>query len=207
MMKLFYVPGVCSIAPHAVLREGGFSFQLEKVDVKNGKRTESGLDYVALNPKGYVPALQLEDGRLLTEVAILIQYLADLRPGSGLAPPNGTPARYELQEWLHFIATELHKGQSVFYQPAATADLKAVFLGRLEARYALLARQVEAKGNQWLFGDTFTVADPYAFFVLRAYQKVVKADLSKTPALAAYYSRLAARPSIAAALAAEALEA
>jgi glutathione S-transferase len=205
MLKLFYVPGVCSIVPHAILREGGFSFQLEKVDVRNGKRTESGLDYVALNPKGYVPALQLEDGRLLTEVAILIQYLADQRPGSGLAPANGTAARYDLQEWLHFIATELHKGQSVFYQPAASEELKAIFRGRLDARYALLAKQVE--GKEWLFGETFTVADPYAFFVLRAYQKVIKADLAKMPALAAYYSRLAARPSITAALQAEGLEA
>ena len=204
MMKLFYVPGVCSIVPHAILREGGFDFKLEKVDVRNGKRTESGLDYLALNPKGYVPALQLEDGRLLTEVAILVQYLADQRPALGLAPANGTPARYDLQEWLHFIATELHKGESVFYQPAATEELKAVFRARLEARFALVARQVE--GKQWLLGETFTVADAYAFFVLRQWKNVVKVDLAEKPVLAAYYARLAARPSIASALAAEGLQ-
>jgi glutathione S-transferase len=204
MLKLFWVPGTCSLVPHIVLREGKFDFTLDKVDVKNGKRTESGLDYVKLNPKGYVPALQLESGRLLTEVAILIQWLADQRPGSGLAPANGTPERYEYQELLHFIATELHKGQSPFYQPAATEELRAVLRGRLADRYGLLARQLS--GRKFLWGDTFSVADAYAFFALRAYQKVVKADLAKVPALQEYYSRLVQHPSVQAALQAEGVE-
>src|SRR3954470_10190481 len=111
-MRLFYVPGACSISVQIVLREGNFDFTLDKIDLKAGKKTERGESYLDLNPKGYVPALQLDDGKVLTEGAIIVQYLADQRPMSGLAPPNGTIARYELMEWMHFLATELHKGYS-----------------------------------------------------------------------------------------------
>lgn len=142
-MKLYYVPGVCSLCPHIVLREGGFDFTLDLVDVKNGKKTQSGEDYVAINPRGYVPALRLDDGKILHEAAVIVQFLADQKPESNLAPPNGTMARVELQEWLNFISSELHKGMSVFFQPAATEELRAVFKARLNARFGVLAEQVK----------------------------------------------------------------
>jgi glutathione S-transferase len=198
------VPGACSIAVQIVLREGHFDFTLDLIDLKAGKKTQRGEEYLKLNPKGYVPALELADRKVLTEGAIIIQYLADQRPESQLAPKNGTAERYQLQEWLHFLATELHKGYSVFYQAAATEELKAVYRPRLEARLNVLSNQLE--GKQWFFGDTFTVADAYAFYCLRAYQKSVKGDLSRFPTLLGYYQRLAARPSVKASLAAEGLE-
>lgn len=202
-MKLYLVPGVCSLSPHIVLREAGLPFTLERVDLKNNKRTSGGEDYWAVNPKGYVPALRLDDGAVLTEGAAILQYLADQVPEKQLAPAFGTLERYRLIEWLHFIATELHKGMSVFYQPLASEELRAVMRGRLAQRFEHLARAVEP--GPWLFGQTFTVADAAAFYVLRAYQHVVKVDLATAPALKAYYARLVARPSVAAALAAEEL--
>lgn len=202
-MKLYCVPNTCSLAPHIVLLEGKFDFVLDRVDVRNGKKTESGRDYVALNPKGYVPALELNTGRLVTEVAVILQYLADQRPDSRLAPPPASLERYALQEWLHFMATELHKGMGVFYQPTAGEELRAIMRGRLEARFALLEAQV-SRGEPWLLGSHFTVADAYAFYVLRAYQRVVKATLGAP--LAAYFARLAERPSVRAALSADALD-
>jgi glutathione S-transferase len=202
-MKLFYVPGTCSLAPHIVLREAGFSFEHDRVDVRNGKKTDGGEDYLTLNPKGFVPALRLDGGRVLTECAVILQYLADQKPELKLAPPNGTMERVELQEWLNFIATELHKGMSLFYQPTAGEEVRAVFRGRLTHRFGILAAQL-AK-TPYLMGDSFTVADAYAFYVLWAYQKVVKATLDGP--LAAYFAKLATRPSIKAALEIEKLEA
>ncbi|PZR05128.1 MAG: glutathione transferase GstA [Archangium gephyra] len=203
-MKLYYVPGVCSLCPHIVLREGGFDFTLDLVDVKNGKKTQSGEDYVAINPRGYVPALRLDDGKILHEAAVIVQFLADQKPESKLAPPNGTMARVELQEWLNFISSELHKGMSVFFQPAATEELRAVFKARLDARFGVLAEQV--KGT-WLMGEQFTVADAYAFYVMRMFMKnpAIKGELNDT--LRAYYQRIAARPAVQAALTAEQLDA
>ncbi|MGV3625693.1 MAG: glutathione transferase GstA [Archangium sp.] len=203
-MKLYYVPGVCSLTPHIVLRELGFDFTLDLVDVKNGKKTQSGEDYVAINPRGYVPALRLDDGKILHEVAVIVQFLADQKPASKLAPANGTMERVELQEWLNFISSELHKGMSVFFQPAATEELRAVFKGRLNARFGALADQVK---DTWLMGEQFTVADAYAFYVMRMFTKnpAIKGELNDT--LRAYYQRLAARPAVQAALAAEKLDA
>lgn len=202
-MKLYYVPGACSLSPHIVLREGKFDFVLDRVDVKNNKKTDSGEDYLAVNPKGYVPALKLDNGRVLTEGAILVQYLADLKPETRLAPPNGTMERLELQEWMHFIATELHKGMAVFYQPTAGDELKAVLRGRLDGRFAFLGKHLATR--PFIMGEQFTVADAYAFYVLRAYQKQLKATLEGP--LAAYYARLAVRPSVKEALEVEQLEA
>ena len=201
MMKLFYVPGACSIVPQIVLREGGFEFALDRVDVRNGKKTDGGQEYLKVNPKGNVPALLGESGRLFTEAAVIIQYLADQKPETKLAPPNGSLERVELQEWLNFIATELHKGLAIFYQPTLGEELKAVMRARLEARFDVLAAQVQ--GKAWLLGETFTVADAYEFYALRAYQHVLKASLESRPALAAYYAKLAARPSVKASLEAE----
>ena len=202
-MKLYYVPGVCSLSPHIVLREGNFDFQLDRVDVRNGKKTDGGEDYLALNPKGYVPALKLDDGHVLTEGAVIVQYLADLKPETKLAPPNGTRERLELQEWLHFIATELHKGMSVFYQASAGEELRGIMRGRLDGRFAFLGKHLAT--HAFIMGEQFTVADAYAFYVLRAYQKQVKATLEGP--LAAYYAKLATRSSVKTALEFEKLEA
>lgn len=201
-MKLYYVPGTCSLSPHIVLREGQFTFELDRVDVRNNKKTDSGEDYPSINPKGYVPALRLDNGRVLTEGAIIVQYLADLKPETKLAPPNGTMERLELQEWMHYIATELHKGMSMFYQQAASEELRAVLRGRLAQRFAYLGKHLATR--PFVMGEQFTVADAYAFYVLRAYQKQVKAELDG--ALASYYAKLAARPSIKASLDFEKLE-
>jgi glutathione S-transferase len=202
-MKLYYVPGVCSLSPHIVLREGNFDFQLDRVDVRNGKKTDGGEDYLAVNPKGYVPALKLDNGRVLTEGAVIVQYLADLKPELKLAPPNGTMERLELQEWLHFIATELHKGMGIFYQPSAGEELRAIMRGRLDGRFGYLGKHLSTR--PFIMGEQFTVADAYAYYVLRAYQKQVKATLEGP--LAAYYARLAARPSVKAAIEFEKIEA
>jgi glutathione S-transferase len=201
-MKLFFVPGTCSLVPSIVMRELGVPFEHDRVDVRNGKKTDGGEDYLKLNPKGFVPALRLDSGRVMTECAVIVQYLADQHPSAKLAPANGTMERVDLQEWLNFCATELHKGMSIFYQPTAGEELRAVFRGRLTHRFGLLGDAVAKTG--YLVGDQFTVADAYAFYVCWAYQRVVKGTLEGP--LAAYYAKLATRPSIKAALEAEKLE-
>jgi len=158
-----------------------------------------------VNPKGYVPALRLDDGQILTEGAVIVQWVADQRPQTGLMPPAGTMARYRVQEWLHYIATELHKGMSPLYNPIAGDDYKKQLkTERLASRWGILANHLRDK--QFIMGDRFTVADGYAFYVLRAWQHSAKEDLAKWPELQAYYTRLAARPSIAASLEAEGLK-
>ncbi len=203
-MKLYYVPGACSLSPHIVLREGGFAFKLDRIDVKAGKKTQSGGEYVQLNPKGYVPALELDDGTVLTEGSVIVQYLADQKPATQLAPPAGTLERVRLQEWMNFIATELHKGYSPLYQAVAPEEFKAWWrANKVEPRLAFLAKSLE--GKPFLMGDRFTVADAYAFYVLRAWQnQTLKQDLSKWKVLQDYYARLGERPSVRAALEAEA---
>ncbi len=199
-MKLYYTPGACSINPHIALREAGIPFELVKVDLR-AKQIEGG-SFLDVNPKGYVPALRIESGDVLTENLVMAQYIADLKPESKLAPANGTMARIRLAEMLTFISTELHKGISPFYNPAANDEFKASITGRLGVRWAYLS---DALGDKtWLFGDDFTIADSYAFYVLRSWKHVVKAEFA-TPTLAAYYERLAARPTVAAALEAEGL--
>jgi len=201
---LYYAPGACSISPQIALREAGLPFKLERVDLR-AKKLPDGGDWLAINPKGYVPALRLPTGEVLTEGAIMVQYIADQVPASGLAPKHGTTDRLRLAEWLHFIATELHKGMSPLYNPLAGDDYKKQLKGeRLASRWGILANHLRDK--QWIMGDHFTVADGYAFYVLRAWQHSAKEDLAKWPELQAYYTRLASRPSIAASLEAEGLK-
>ena len=200
---LYYTPGACSLSPHIALREAGLPFTLEKVDLR-AKKLASGSDFTAVNPKGYVPALRLPDGQLLTEGAVMVQYIADHAPDKQLAPAAGTMERYRLQEWLNFIATELHKGTSPLYNTLATQDFKDSLKQRLALRWAHLVSGVAKK--QFLVGDRFTVADGYAFYVMRSWQHSIKEDLARWPELVDYYQRLAARPSIAAALEAEGLK-
>ncbi len=203
-MKLYFSPGSCSLSPHIALREADLPFELERVDLR-AKKTSAGSDYLAINPKGYVPALQLDDGELVTEGAIIVQYVADQRPERGLAPPTGTPDRRRLQEWLHFIATELHKGFGPINNPKAGTELKESLKVRLLSRFAFLANALE--GKRFLLGDTFTVADGYAYYVLRSLRKLDAAALAGNPALNAYFDRIASRPSVRTALEAEGIPA
>jgi glutathione S-transferase len=200
-MKLFLKPGACSLSPHIVLEELGLPYETEVVDLKT-RQTSSGLDYLALNPKGYVPALQLDGGQLLTEGPAIVQYLADLAPEKKLAPANGSLARYELQSWLTFIGTELHKNFSPFFNPAATPEWKAAARANLERRLAHVQQQLT--GRDYLLGADFSVADAYLFTVL-GWARFIGLDLGAWPALPPYLERVAARPAVQAALKAEGL--
>ncbi|WEK52517.1 MAG: glutathione transferase GstA [Candidatus Kaistia colombiensis] len=198
-MKLYYAPGACSLSPHIALREAGLPFTMEKVDLR-AKTTESGGDYKAINPRGYVPALELDDGRVVAEGPIIVQVIADLAPETSLAPALGTAERYQLMDWLAFIATELHKGFSPFFNPAVNDEAKKSFKERLMLRFAYLS---EALGDKpYLMGDNFSAADGYLFTVLR-WAKGFKFELG--PTLDAYFDRVAARPAVKAALEAEGL--
>jgi glutathione S-transferase len=200
-MKLYYSPGSCSLAPHIVAREAGIALQLEKVDT-NVKRTETGADFCQINPKGVVPALRLENGELLTEGPAIVQYLADQRPDSGLAPVNGTLARYRLQEMLSFISSELHKSYSPLFNPATPETVRSDRRSSLRKHYALLEQHLA--GRSWLLGDRFTAADAYLFTVTN-WASYVELDLSGLTALAAFQQRVAERPHVQAALVAEGL--
>ena len=200
-MKLFLKPGACSLSPHIVLEELGLTYETETVDLK-GKKTGSGGDYLAINPKGYVPALQLDNGYVLTEGPAIMQYLADLKPEKKLAPVNGTLERYQLQSWLTFIGTELHKSFSPLFGSAAPQDWKDVCSGNIHRRLVWVNDQLA--GKDYLMGKDFTVADAYMFTVV-GWTKFVKIDISSLPNLVAYLQRVAARPAVLAALKAEGL--
>ena len=200
-MKLFYKPGACSLSPHIVLEESGLPYTRETVDLKT-KVTESGADFWAINAKGYVPALQLDSGELLTEGPAIVQYIADQVPAKNLAPANGTIERYRLQSWLTFIGTELHKSCSPFFNPAAGADWKAAAQGNLERRLAYTNDQLA--GRSYLLGADYSVADAYLFTVL-SWMKYVGIDLAQWPNLTALQARVAARPAVQAVLKAEGL--
>ena len=200
-MKLFYAPGACSLASHIVAQELGLPLELDKVNLAT-KVTDSGADFASLNPKGYVPALQLDDGSILTEGTAIVQYLADAKPAAGLAPANGTIDRYRLQALLGYINSELHKSYSPLFNPAATPEVRAERQAYLRKRYAYIEN--ELNGKQYLTGDTFTVADAYLFTVTN-WANTVKLDLSEFKNLAAFQQRVAARPAVRAAMMAEGL--
>jgi glutathione S-transferase len=200
-MKLYYSPGACSLSPHIVLLEAGLNFTAEKVDLKS-KKTESGVDFTTVNSKGAVPALIMDDGKLLTEGAAIVQYLADQSPQSGLAPANGTLERYRLIELLNYIASEIHKGYSPLWNPAITPEAKAAALANLDKKFTFLTAQLGDK--PYLLGDTFTVADAYLFTVL-SWSSHVGVDLAKWHALTAYLARVGHRPKVQEALKAEGL--
>ena len=191
-MKLYYSPGACSLSPHIVLNEGGFSFETEKVDLAT-KKTESGGDYTAINPNGYVPALVLKDGEVLTEGSAIIQYLADRVPEKKLAPLADTMERYRLQEWLNFISTELHKAFAPLFNPNAPEEWKTQMKDLLARRFDYVSKKLD--GKQYLMGDTFTSADAYLFTVL-GWGQWVAVDLSPWPVLTSYVSRVAARAAV-----------
>ena len=203
-MKLYYSPGACSLASHISLREAGAAFDLEKVDVKQ-KKTEHDADFWAINPKGYVPALALDGGEVLTEGAAILQYIADQHPAAGLAPAAGTLARARLQEQLNFVATELHKAFTPLFNPAASDAEKAAGKQRVEQRLSLIEKQL-ADGRSFLLGESFSVADAY-LFVVAGWTKHFGIDLAAWPQVAALCQRVAARKSVQAALQAEGLAA
>jgi len=200
-MKLYYAAGACSLSPHIVALEAGIAVELEKVDTK-AKRTASGEDYWQINPKGYVPALQLDNGELLTEGTAIVQYLADLKPESGLAPANGTTARYRLQETLGYINSELHKSYTPLFKPDTPDAVRDERKDYLRKRYALLDQHL-AK-HDWLIGEQFTAADAYLFTVTNWAQHV-GLDLSDFPAILAFQQRVSSRPQVQSALKAEGL--
>lgn len=202
-MKLYYAPGACSHAPHILLREAGLEFSLEKVDLA-AKKTESGADYKAINPHGYVPALQLKDGTVLTEGPAIDQYIADLAPAKKLAPAAGTPERYKLQAWLNFISTELHKQFSPLFNKAVPEDYKTMVMEKLAARFDTIDAHLSS--NKHLLSENFSAADAYLYTVLN-WAKHFAIDLAKWPAIKSFMERVAARPSAQAAAKAEGLAA
>jgi glutathione S-transferase len=200
-MKLYYAPGACSMAVNITLHETGQKFDLVKVNLGQHK-TESGEDYYAINPKGYVPALRLDNGEVLTEDAVLLQYVADQKPEAGLAPKAGTMERYRLLEWLNFISSEIHKTLGALFNPGITPEWK-------EDRITLFGRRcdylVKALGNKpYLMGDKFTIADAYLFTIL-GWANYFKLDMGQWPALKEYADRIAARPAVKEAMKAEGL--
>jgi len=200
-MKLFYAPGACSLSPHIVAREAGIELQLEKVDLK-AKKTASGADYAEINAKGYVPALQLDDGAVLTEGPAIVQFLADQKPAAGLAPVSGSIGRYRLQEVLSYINSEIHKSYSPLFNPAILPAVREERIAYLQRRYAVLEKQLAS--HPYLVGDTFSAADAYLFTVTN-WADAVKLDLSAFPNVLAFQKRVAARPAVQAALKAEGL--
>lgn len=200
-MKLYFYPGACSLAAHIVLREAGLPFDLVQVDLAT-RKTLNGEDFLAINPKGYVPALQLDDGQVLTEDQVILQYLADQKPDAGLAPAAGTPERYRLMEWLAFIATEVHKGFGPFWNPAIPDEVKKLAGERLAVRFGYLDEKLA--GGAFLMGERYTVADPYLFTIL-GWADFHKIDLSPWPRLIEYKGRIFARPAVQEALRAEQL--
>ncbi|MDE1923821.1 MAG: glutathione transferase GstA [Gammaproteobacteria bacterium] len=200
-MKLYYSPGACSLAPHIALCETGLPFTTEKVDLQS-KKTATGADYRQINAKGSVPALALDDGQVLTEVAVVLQYIADRKPDAHLAPAAGSLERYRLMELLNYVATEVHKGFSPLWNPKASADWKAGAHANLAARFDWLSSTL--KGKPYLMGAQFSVADAYLFTVL-SWSSHVGVELAKWPVLAAYMSEIGHRPKVEQALREEGL--
>ncbi|MDE2023417.1 MAG: glutathione transferase GstA [Gammaproteobacteria bacterium] len=203
-MKLYYSPGACSMAPHIVLNELGLPYEAVEVDLKAHKLVKTGEDYYRINPKGYVPAIRLDDGSLLTEVAAILQYLADRKPETGLLAAPGSMERYRIIEWLTFISSELHKGFSPLWNPAMPEAGKQLAVERLKQRFALLDQHLADK--EFLMGPKFTVADAYAYTILN-WSYFHKLDLGTYKHLQAYMKRVAARPSVRATAHAEKLAA
>ena len=202
-MKLYFFPGACSLACHIALQETGAKFEIEKVDTK-AKKTAAGSDYLAVNAKGYVPTLEINDGQKLTEAQVILQYIADQNPAAKLVPAAGTMERYRVLEWLNFVAAEIHKGHTPLFRHAEKLpdSSKQPFKDDLELRFAWLAQQLE--GKQFLLGDQFTIADIYLFTVLN-WPRYVGLDIGKWPVLKDYHKRIGSRPAVQAALLAEGL--
>ena len=201
-MKLFYSPGACSLSPHIVLREAGVDVALERVDLKS-KKTEHGADFTTVNPKGQVPTLQLNTGEILTEGPVIVQYIAELNPAAGLTGAPGSMTRWRVLEWLNHITSELHKGFSPLFRPNTPDAYKEIARANLAAKFDALEKHMA--GRDYLTGDAFTAADAYLFTVMN-WGKFTGIDIARWPTLAAYHARVAARPKVQEALAAEGLK-
>ena len=200
-MKLYYSPGACSLSPHIVLRESGLAFEPVLASTKTHK-LQDGTDYYGINPKGYVPLLELDNGERLSEGPVIVQYIADQVPAKKLAPPAGTMARYRVQEWLNFVTSELHKGFSPLFNPAVPEEAKTVFRKKLVERFTWVDSQLA--GKSFLLGEEFSVADAYLFTVA-SWAPHVGVDITGLANLAAFSSRMFARPAVQAAMKAEGL--
>jgi glutathione S-transferase len=200
-MKLYYSPGTCSLASHIALYETGLQFETDRL-IKTTKMTTGGENYMQINPKGYVPALKLDNGSILTEGAAVLQYIADQKPDSGLAPPCGTMERYHLQEWLTYISSEIHKSFSPLFNKDASEDVKSHAHSMLSKR--LVYAEAQLADKPFLMGDRFTVADAY-FFVVMNWSKIVGFDLAPVPNIKEFLARIAVRPAVQAAMKAEGL--
>ena len=191
-MKLYFSPGACSLSPHIILHEAGLAHETEKVDLR-AKTTASGKDFSTINPKGYVPALEIDGGVVLTEGPAIVQYLADQAPEKNLVPKAGTIERYQVQSWLNFISTELHKNYSPLFNPASTDDIKKMAAANLTKRYEYLDQELGQR--EYVFGTSFSVADAY-LFVVTNWAGMVKFDLSKFANVQAFQQRIGARPGV-----------
>jgi len=200
-MKLFYKPGACSLAPHIILRETGKAFTLEAVDLMT-KRLGDGSDYLAINPKGQVPALQLDDGTLITEAVVIMQYLADSVPQKNLLAATGELSRYKTLEWLNYIATELHKGFTPLFRPDTPDEYKPTVRGLLEKKLSFVNGELASR--EFIAGDHFTIADAYLYNVLR-WARAIKLEMGSLSNIDAFMARVAARESVIATLGAEGL--
>jgi glutathione S-transferase len=200
-MKLYYSPGACSLSPHIALLEAGLPYDLVKVDVR-AKKLENGDDYFKINPKGQVPALGLDNGEIMTEGPVIVQMIADRAAGKNLAPANGSPERYRLQEWLNFVTTELHKNFSPLFNPAIPDEVKAFFKDRIMGKFKYADQKLA--GQDYLMGSQFTVADGYLYTMLR-WAEGNKMDLSDLNNLMAFKDRVGARPKVQEALTKEGL--
>jgi glutathione S-transferase len=201
-MKLYYAPGACSLSPHIVLREGGFSFELLRVDLAQKKVKPGDTDFLAVNTKGQVPVLQLDNGEMLTEGPAIVQYLADQKPAAGLAPPNGSMARYHVQEWLNYVTSELHKTFAPLFRPTTPEAYVTITKENLANKFTYLDQHFAKR--PCLMGETFSVADAYCFTVV-SWSKYKEIDLGRWPNLKAYMDRVASRPKVQEALKAEGL--
>ena len=200
-MKLYFSPGACSLAPHIVLEESGLAYETVLASTKTHQLAD-GTDYYSVNSKGQVPLLELDGGERLTEGPAIVQYLADKVPAKNLAPANGTMARYRVQEWLNFITSELHKGIGGLFNPAMPEDGRVVIRARAASKLKWVDEQLE--GKQYLMGDAFSIADPYLFTMI-TWTAHTGIDISGMKNLGAYRARMAARPSVQAAMKAEGL--
>jgi glutathione S-transferase len=200
-MKLYYFPGACSLAPHIVLCETGLSYKIEKVDLTN-KVTETGEDFLSINPKGFVPALRLDNGQILTEAQVIVQYIADQAPAKNLVPLAGSLARYRVMEWLAYISTDLQKGFAPLFNPDTTDETRMTVEANLARQFDYVASKLEK--SEYLVGDRYTIADAYLFTVL-GWASYVEVDLDEWPDLDAYLGRIAERPAVQAAMKEEGL--
>ncbi|HWM46347.1 MAG TPA: glutathione transferase GstA [Xanthobacteraceae bacterium] len=200
-MKLYFAPGACSLSPHIVLREAALDFELMPVDLR-AKKAKDGSDFTKINPKGQVPALETDDGDVLTEGPVIVQYVGDLAPGSRLMPPPGGRERYHAQEWLNFITSELHKNFSPLFRPTTPDAYKQMTREGLATRFRWLNDHLS--GRPYLMGETFTAPDAY-LYVMTRWTGRVEIDLDQWPALSAFSGRVAARPKVQEAIKAEGL--